>query len=88
MPFSYVPSEFRVGTLFSEVFGSHSFHKSVFTHKALEDLLKMHGFNIIKSCGYAYSDQSKGKLKTFRNGVNFVVPKSCREGIIFFLKRI
>lgn len=56
-PFSYDPSsKFKVAVPFSKVRDIDRGYKSVFTFKALGELLMIHGFKIIQKEGYCYCD--------------------------------
>jgi len=92
-PFSYNPSKYRVAVPFSKL-ESNMGHKSVFTHKGLEELLNLYGFRKIKSYGYAYVDSFYLELNpeirkrqagfyNIRKLLNLFLPHSMREGIIY-----
>ncbi len=62
-PFLYEPSRYLVGRIngnFEDLFKGkpgYKRHLSVFTYKGLVDLLHLHGFTILKSAGYPYTDR-------------------------------
>lgn len=97
-PGNYSPSlrYFTGNPFFSEnnEFGLIADHKSVFTWKALYELLKIYGFQIIDCRGYSYGQKEalltmgekyyrapkKGKLRLL---LNKILPKKLREGMLF-----
>ena len=97
-PFFYNPSKFRVATPFSK-FNTNMGHKSVFTHKALKQLLSLHGFKLVKSEGYCYCDRfyfnlNREKRKReagfygLRKTLENLLPKSMREGMLFICRKV
>ena len=91
-PLGYSPTRYRVGLPYPPA-RSDLGHKSIFTYKALRDLLKLHDFEIVKSVGYCYYEPFYKHQRTevgffrFRVMMNKILPKEMREGMIFFAKK-
>ena len=92
-PLTYSPAGYKVGLPFPAV-KSDLGHKSVFTFKALRDLLAIYKFEIVKSAGYCYYEPSytgyeRNEVGFFRlrTALNKMLPKEMREGMIFFSKK-
>jgi SAM-dependent methyltransferase len=98
-PFSYNPCKFRVGVPFSNI-NTNMDHKNVFTQRALEELLEVHNFEVIKKFGYSYSEsfyldiepaKKKSDLVGFdgvRNFLDKILPSSLNEGLLFICKKV
>ena len=97
-PFFYNPSKFRVATPFCKL-NTNMGHKSVFTHKALKQLLSLREFKIIQSEGYCYCDPFyfnvyPGKKKReagfygLRKTLDKILPKTMREGMLFICRKV
>ena len=97
-PFSYNPSKFRVAVPFSKL-DTNMGHKSVFTYKGLKEILSIHGFEIIKSYGYSYTDSFYINLDRtkrerelgfyrFRRILDKLLPKGCKEGMLFICHKV
>jgi len=61
-------------------------HRSVFTKRALVEYLRLHGFDIVCSYGYAYTEKVK-RLRAIRMLVNRIVPSSMKEGIFIVARK-
>jgi SAM-dependent methyltransferase len=80
-PFLYEPSRYLVGRIdgnFEDLFKwkpRYKRHLSVFTYKGLVDLLHLHGFTILKSAGYPYTDRFYFEKDLEERGE---APRSCK----------
>ena len=100
VPFSYDPSKYRVAVPLSPLRGrlSDRNHKSVFTMKALCEMLEVQGFDVVGSSGFSYAgnmglrcvggheSRSIG-FHTTRLLGNRVLPRSMREGLIVVCRK-
>lgn len=100
VPFSYDPSKYRVAVPLSPVRGrlGGRDHKSVFTLKALRELLEIHGFHVVGSSGFSYAVElglqhvsgHEARSIGFRRARllgNRALPKGMREGLIVVCKK-
>jgi SAM-dependent methyltransferase len=73
-PTNYHPSEIRFGSISGEKHASY--HKSVFTFKALKIFLSYHGFDTLKTQGYSYQYSGPAHL------LSKILPTSLQEGTL------
>jgi SAM-dependent methyltransferase len=96
-PFQYDPSTCKVGSL-AKIKTTERGHKSVFTYRAIKELLDYYGFQIIGSSGYHYVESfyeqsgftQKGRAMGFgrlRRLLGAILPTSLSEGMILFCKK-
>jgi SAM-dependent methyltransferase len=102
-PFNYQPSRYRVGRVFGNGVdgGPRSLlsmpHISVFTYKGLKQLLTIHGFKVLKSAGYPYTDlfyfdldptrhETEGFLRP-RRLIDHFLPVSLKEAVLIICRK-
>jgi SAM-dependent methyltransferase len=96
-PYQYTPSRYRVGEVFTTSKSGYG-HVSVFTYNGLKELLAIHRFRTVKSCGFSYTDKfyfeldpSKADREVgfyeIRNAISKLLPKSMREGMLFICRK-
>jgi ubiquinone/menaquinone biosynthesis C-methylase UbiE len=96
-PFQYDPSSCKVGSL-SKIKTTSREHKSVFTYRAVKELLDYYGFQIIWSSGYHYIEsfyhlhglmqKERGMgFRGLRKILGAILPTSLSEGMILFCKK-
>jgi SAM-dependent methyltransferase len=97
VPFSYNPSDRRVGTAFTHATCKGE-HKSVFTHRALQEMLQYYGFRIRSKAGYSYydkfyrfiepqSESSELGFRRLRSILNTMLPVGLKEGLLFLCQK-
>jgi len=97
VPFSYNPSDRRVGTAFTQATCKGE-HKSVFTRRALQEMLQHYGFRIRSQAGYSYYDkfyrfiepQSESRelgFRRLRSILNTMLPVGLKEGLLFLCQK-
>ena len=96
MPFSYVPSEYRVATPMTSVAGPNAAHKSVFTYKGFRQLLEIHGFKSHFFSGFCYADSyeksrwgkvEKTRIDQIRRLIDRFLPPTMKEGMVFIASK-
>jgi SAM-dependent methyltransferase len=103
MPFHYDPSRYNVGRINKHCIDGgprnqlHMGHVSVFTYDGLRALLHVHGFRVVYSDGFSYTDPfyveldptKNREVKTYklRRALNAIMPRSAREGILIIAKK-
>jgi SAM-dependent methyltransferase len=78
-------------------FGIIADHKSVFTWKGLEELLRTYGLEVLAARGYTYAQEEPARivgdrfyklpLVQWRFCLNHCLPKRLREGMLFLCRR-
>jgi ubiquinone/menaquinone biosynthesis C-methylase UbiE len=94
IPFQYDPSTCKVGSL-SKIKTTPREHKSVFTYRAVKELLDYYGFQIIGSSGYDYTEanyrpapkEREMGFRRLRGLLGAILPTSLSEGMILFCKK-
>ena len=92
---NYHPSRYRTGNPFFRVKESiplwnENAHKSVFTIRALKELLGMYSFNVLSVKGFSYSQKIKGgseKNVKIRKLINNIIPTGLKEGMVVIAKK-
>jgi SAM-dependent methyltransferase len=96
-PLNYDPSTCKVGS-FAKIKTTDRGHKSVFTYRAIKELLDSYGFQIIGSSGHPYIEAfyHRHGLRQKEREVGFwrlrmllgaVLPTSLSEGMILFCRK-
>lgn len=78
-PSNYHPSEIRYGTLFGKK--QSSWHKSVFTVRAMKEFLESFGFDIISNKGFSYQENKMILL------IDGLLPTNFKEGMVILAQK-